>query len=134
MDRRWQTWRNSPFVQKQYQNAYDFYTRAFRVPEDSPFAISENATIRSAYAISVLLFLPNNSAITQDEAMALLEQACSRNHRAMSQVQFELGNMYHWKCNNLKKHVQHIEIANALQVDKPQVLAALGYTWFHLEI
>jgi tetratricopeptide (TPR) repeat protein len=28
--------------------------------------------------------------------------------------------------------VQHIAIANALEVDKPRVLAALGYTWFQL--
>ena len=32
----------------------------------------------------------------------------------------------------IEKAVQHIEIANALQPNKPRVLAALGYAWFQL--
>jgi len=113
---------------KQYQNAYDFYERAFRVPADSPFALSENATIQSdtlyRYALSA-----KQLGKTQ-EAMALLEQAVSESPSNVS-VQFELGNMYLGN-QQFEKAVQHIAIANALEVDKPRVLAALGYTWFQL--
>jgi tetratricopeptide (TPR) repeat protein len=116
------------FNVKQYQNAFDFYKRAFDVPADSPFALSDNTTFQTEtlyrYALAAIQLGKKEVAIT------LLEKAVASSPSNVS-VQFELGNLYLGN-KQFEKAVQHIEIANALEPNKPRVLAALGYAWFQL--
>jgi tetratricopeptide (TPR) repeat protein len=116
------------FNAKQYQNAFDFYKRAFEVPADSPFALSDNTTFQAEtlyrYALAAIQLGKKQEAIT------LLEKAVVFMPNNMS-VQFEVGNLY-LGAKQFEKAVQHIEIANALEPNKPRVLAALGYAWFQL--
>ena len=116
------------FVQKNYQQSYGHYTKALSVPEDSPFAISGNVQLRSAtlYRFAIVAKQLNKTG----EALKALQLAVEYTP-SDAQVQFELGNTY-IGLKQFTKAFSHIEIANALQPNKPRILAALGYTWFHL--
>ncbi len=113
---------------KQYQNAYSYYKRAFAVPEDSPFSMSQNSTFQAETLYRYSLAATRIGK--QHEALVMLEEAVVL-APSNSSIQFELGNLY----IGLKKFTEalpHVEIANALQPDNPRILAALGYAWFQI--
>ena len=115
-------------LQKQYAQAYEYYTRAFAVPDDSPFDISTNSQMRSS--MYYRLALAAKGVGKTNEAIDALEQAAEL---APSDVatQFELGNML-ISQKDFSGALPHLEVANALQPNTPRMLAALGYTWFNL--
>jgi tetratricopeptide (TPR) repeat protein len=113
---------------KQYQDAYDYYNRAFEVPTDSPFAMSDDPALRAEtlyrFCLAAKQLGKNQEAIESlKEAIALVPSNAS--------IQFELGNMYLGE-KQFEKSVKHLEIANALRPKNPRMMAALGYAWFNL--
>jgi tetratricopeptide (TPR) repeat protein len=96
---------------------------------DSPFAMSQDPTFKAEtlYRFS----LAASKIGKQAQAIVLLEEAIEL-ASSNAVYQFELGNLY----ISSKEYIQaltHIEVANALEPNKPRVLAALGYTWFNLQ-
>jgi tetratricopeptide (TPR) repeat protein len=117
------------YLHKNYQKAYDYYIQAFSVPEDSPFAISNSKELRSATLYRFALVAKQiNRADDAIEALQLAVEYSPSN----ADAQFELGNTYIGR-KNFTEALSQIEIANALRPHDPRILAALGYTWFHLE-
>ena len=114
---------------KHYDNAYAYFKRAFEVPEDSPFALSQDPTFQSEtlYRFS----LAAKQAIGKShEAVSLLEQAILL-APSNPVIQFELANNFIGQ-KKFEEALPHIEFAHALQPRNPRILAALGYTWFNL--
>jgi Tfp pilus assembly protein PilF len=116
------------YNQKRYQNSYNYYERAFAVPVDSPFAMSDDPVLQAEtlyrFCLAAKQLGKNQVAIELlEEAIALVPSNAI--------IQFELGNMYLGE-KQLEKSVKHLEIANALQPKNPRILAALGYAWFNL--
>ena len=116
------------YNQKQYQNSYNYYERAFAVPVDSPFAMSENPSFQAETLYRFCLVAKQLGK--KQQSILLLEKAILLSPSSIS-AQFELGNLYLGE-KQFVKAVQHLEIANALQPDNPRILAALGYAWFNL--
>jgi tetratricopeptide (TPR) repeat protein len=113
---------------QEFESSYILYKRAFGVPADSPFALSDNTTFQSETLYRYCLAAKKIGK--KQEAMELLKKAVAISPSNVA-VQFELGNMY-LGDKQFEKAAQHIEIANALEPNKPRVLAALGYAWFKL--
>jgi len=115
-------------MQKQNAQAYDYYTRAFEVPDDSPFDVSTNSQMRAS--MYYRLALAAKGVGKKDEAVQALEEAIFLSPSDVSS-QFELGNLM-LSSKNFRGALSHLEVANALQPNTPRMLAALGYTWFNL--
>jgi len=115
-------------LQKQYVPAYDFYTRAFAVPDDSPFDVSTNPQMRASMYYRLALAAKGSGK--KDEAINALEQAIEL-VPSDANSQFELGNIL-ISVKQFSSALPHLEIANALNPSHPHMLAALGYTWFNL--
>ncbi len=113
---------------KNYNASYEYYKRAFEVPVDSPFALSQDVTFQSEtlYRFALTTIQVGKT----DEAVNLLLQAIELAPSNASS-QFELGNLY-LGIKQFDKAAQRLEIANALQPNNPRILAALGYTWYQL--
>lgn len=116
------------YSNKNYETSYEYYKRAFGVPMDSPFAMSQDSSFQSETLYRFAL--ASKQLGRQEEAMQILRRAVNL-APSNSTIQFELGNVY----LGLKQYgnaVQHLEIANALQPENPRMLAALGYVWYQL--
>lgn len=113
---------------KHYDKAYTYYRSAFLVPEDSPFAMSANPEFRSSMLYRFAL-TTKNLGKTQ-EAVGYLQLAVEL-APSNPTIQFELGNTL-ISQQEFSKALPHVEIANALQLNDPRILAALGYTWHQL--
>ena len=114
---------------KHFDNAYAYFKRAFAVPDDSPFALSQDPTFQSETLYRFAL-AAKQARDTSHEAMELLQRAITL-APSNPTIQFELANI----LIGQKKFVDalpHIEIAHALQPNNPRILAALGYSWFNL--
>ena len=114
--------------QSQFEQSYEYYKRAFDIPEDSPFAISNHPLMLSAMLYRFALSAKGVG--NTQEAITALQSAVEMSP-SDADTQFELGNM----LISQEKYfgaLSHIEIANALQPENPRLLAALGYTWFKL--
>jgi len=114
--------------QKQFAQAYDYYTRAFAVPDDSPFDISRHPQMRAS--MYYRLALASKSVGKKVEAINALEQAVEL-VPSDDLAQFELGNLL-ISQKDFSRALLHLEVAHALQPTNPHILAALGYTWFKL--
>ena len=114
--------------QKQFGQAYEYYRRAFAVPDDSPFDISKHPQIRASMLYR--LALAANGIGKKEEAVTALEQAVVLSPSDVDS-QFELGNLL-ISQKEFSSALPHLEIANALQPNNPRMLAALGYAWFSL--
>jgi len=114
--------------QKQYANAYDFYTKAFAVPSDSPFDISTNPQMRAS--MYYRLALAAKGIGKKEEAIRALKEAVLLSPSDVNS-QFEIGNLM-ISLKNFQEALPHLEVANALQPNNPRMLAALGYAWFNL--
>ena len=75
--------------QKQFAQAYDYYTRAFAVPDDSPFDISTQIQMRAS--MYYRLALASKKLGKNDEAINALEQAVEL-VPSDANSQFEFGN------------------------------------------
>ena len=117
------------YALKQYQHAFNYYKRAFAVPVDSPFAMSDSPTVQAETLYRFCLAAKQLGK--KQEAIELLEKAIALASSNV-EIQFELGNLYLGE-KQFEKSVQHLEIANALQPNNPRMLAALGYAWFNLQ-
>ena len=112
----------------EFEQSYEYYKRAFDIPEDSPFAISTHPLMRSAMLYRFALSAKGVG--NKQEAITALQSAVEMSP-SDADIQFELGNMLISQEEYLGA-LSHIEIANALQPDNPRILAALGYNWFRL--
>jgi tetratricopeptide (TPR) repeat protein len=117
------------FKKQQYQLAYDYYRKSLSVPEDSPFAISNNEQIRASTLHRFALAA--NKIKKTGEAINALKLAVDYTPSDAT-IQFELGNTY-IGLQQFEQALPHVEIANALQSNTPRILAALGYIWFKLD-
>ncbi len=116
------------YLHKNYQLAFDYYKQSLSVPEDSPFAISNNSELRSSTLYRFALAAKQVNKL--EEAISALQSAVEYSPSYVD-AQFELGNTL-IGMKNFTEALSHIEIANALQPNNPRILAALGYSWFHL--
>ncbi|HIN84106.1 MAG TPA: tetratricopeptide repeat protein [Phycisphaerales bacterium] len=117
------------YQQKQFANSYTYFKRAFDVPNDSPFAMSQDPTFRAEtlYRYSLAATKIGNqghSKILLEEVIELVPSNAT--------YQFELGNLLIGE-KQFNDALKHLEIANALQPDNPRMLAALGFIWFKLK-
>jgi len=114
--------------QKRFVAAYDFYTRAFSVPSDSPFDISTHPQMRASMYYRMALAAKGIGK--KEEAIAALVKAVELSPSNVDS-QFELGNLM-ISLKNFRGALPHLEVANVLQPKNPRMLAALGYTWSNL--
>ena len=115
-------------LQKQYAIAYEFYSRAFALPDDSPFDISTHPQMRASMYYRMALAAKGIGK--KEEALRALEEAIVLSPSDVDS-QFELGNLL-ISQKEFSSALPHLEIANALQPNNPRMLAALGYAWFSL--
>ncbi|MBT6282513.1 MAG: tetratricopeptide repeat protein [Phycisphaerae bacterium] len=117
------------YQQQQFANSYAYFKKAFDVPDDSPFAMSQDPTFRAEtlYRYS----LASTKMGRQGHSKKLIEEAIGL-VPSNATYQFELGNLLISE-QQFKTALNHLEIANALQPNNPRILAALGFSWFKLE-